>query len=125
MSIKTWVEEFNPDAAKQTRATALDHTIKKWSGLTPEALEKHKLVVEDGLLVDGDNYYAFDSSTCALCVAFMGNKGAVEENCEECPLAPVILSCSLSYEWVAWSCDGNPQLMKEVLAEAKQLIDDE
>lgn len=118
MSLKTWKEEFYPTRAIEHRMpgqgddpdmrptreqalAALDHSILKWSGLTPENLARHEVQVigtaagcnlYDSATVSASMWV--NSETCALCVLFLDNHreegetavGADESRCGGCPL---------------------------------------
>jgi hypothetical protein len=89
MSLDTWKQEFYPVAAVECPGNVVDaiaHSIRKWTGLTKENLERHGLrkVSADGIgegdepsVSDGTKFYTC-SFSCALCVHF---------SCAACPLA--------------------------------------
>lgn len=94
MSIRTWKEEFYPKRSCDTdEHEAIDHSIRKWIGLRPENLAKHKVVWDGdyGCLRDAPGDMAFvDSSTCALCHHFRGmEQDEWGESCSGCPLFEV------------------------------------
>ncbi len=49
MSLATWKAEFYPFTAEKCAAEfpeeALDHSIRKWEGLSPENLKKHGVLL--------------------------------------------------------------------------------
>lgn len=91
MSVKSWKDEFyTQDAADATSSNieALQHSIKKWKGLSKENRKKHGLkpigkfgYTHYGHLVDknGDDL-GIDATSCALC------KIHIASGCEDCPL---------------------------------------
>lgn len=88
MSLDTWKAEFYPIPADQVPVEdALDHSIKKWSGLTKENMEKHGVrFVESYCCLTTDSDVAFnpvlgiDAGTCALCLHHLKTK------CKTCPI---------------------------------------
>ena len=69
MSLQTWMDEFYPTPAQKfpTELEAVEHSLRKWKGLTKENLEKHSVVhcrfsIRDDAHVQLD----IDSTTCAL-----------------------------------------------------------
>lgn len=47
MSIQSWIDEFYPVTAEECLPDdALEHSIKKWEGLQPDALERHGLLLD-------------------------------------------------------------------------------
>lgn len=97
MSLETWKEEFYPVAAKDVPLqTAIDHSIRKWEGLTPENLQRHgiwKLSYRRIGIDDDDPLGGFfiNSGTCALCHYFI----LKTSSCANCPLFEVrgLTSC--------------------------------
>lgn len=86
MSLKTWMESYYPKPADQTtEKEALDHSIRKWDGLQPEALAEHAVKREcDDFIVDANHdVFEVNSGTCALCYHFDNPEG---EGCAGCPL---------------------------------------
>jgi len=72
MSLKTWKKEFYPiPADKVSKGEALDHSIRKWTGLLPRNLEKHGLIRGGGGVIfaasNMDFCLSVNASTCALC----------------------------------------------------------
>ena len=89
MTIETWKKEFyTKDAkSKMTKRQAVEHSIKKWNGLTKANLKKH-LVFKDNFsnqIYDNEiNWFSINDESCALCVKYY--EGALDEGCEKCPL---------------------------------------
>lgn len=96
MSIETWKAEFYPVPADQVPAgrPAIEHSLHKWEGTLPEALEKHDVVFRAagglGVYVNAHSYTGVDfgSDTCSLCHHYYHRHE--EESCATCPL---FLSC--------------------------------
>jgi hypothetical protein len=92
MSLKTWkAEYYTKSAAKVGSNTlkAIQHSLKKWKGLSKEELKKYDLVrkgyaIENKLVPDGEiaPYLCINAASCALCHIFMDSSGG----CDKCPL---------------------------------------
>src|SRR4030042_366937 len=86
MSLKTWKKEFYPiPANKVKKSDALDHSIKKWEGLTKSNLEKHHVTFYSdfsghGIIARNGDCLAVNGYTCALCSKYDDN------DCFNCPL---------------------------------------
>lgn len=83
MSLKTWMKEFYPiDAHEVPREDAISHSLRKWEGLQPEALAKHKVTFKatEGYIKDRHDSLDIDESTCALCAHHLDTR------CKWCPL---------------------------------------
>lgn len=85
MSLKSWKKEFYCMEANQTtEATALDHSIRKWTGLLPQNLQKHFMKKNGRFIVDNtDNKLEIDNFSCALCFHYDKEVG---HECKNCPL---------------------------------------
>lgn len=91
MSLKTWKKEFySTPAARVSKRNAVEHSIKKWTGLLKSNLKKHGVYVE-GLYPprvtgdDGNTGLLVDSGSCALCVHYFKHNQA-GTLCGDCPL---------------------------------------
>ena len=85
MSIATWIGEFYPVNAQDCpKEDALEHSILKWKGALPEALEKHGLDLREGVLLAPDGKFYFDVYSCALCYHYM-RPLENELPCKGCP----------------------------------------
>lgn len=87
MSLATWKKEFyRTPADKVSKDKALEHSIKKWTGLLPRNRKKHGVKFSLGELKDAkSNKFNIDSSSCALCVCY--NSTGVD--CANCLLSSV------------------------------------
>jgi hypothetical protein len=117
MSIETWKKEFYPknftdikpdvEPTKEVILAALDHSIQKWVGTTPENLAKHNAYFHqlavyshaDVVQYEPDdepepkakpkvNRFTFGATTCALCSLYFWN-----HDCEGCPLYDINQGC--------------------------------
>lgn len=99
MSYETWRQKFYPVEAKDCReGDAVAHSLLKWEGLRPDALDDHGLevrvsiftptifevhedVVRDGVVVRNKHpALEIDGISCALCVHH------AETGCPNCPI---------------------------------------
>lgn len=89
MSIETWKLEFYPVPAdvftpverRRLLLQAIEHSIRKWTGLLPRNLQKHNVAVKNGLVVNTNGCSGsieISSKTCALCKRY--------NSCTKCPL---------------------------------------
>lgn len=94
MSIETWKAKFYPIPASEVPAKdALQHSLKKWQGLTDENLKKHGLRKPTSFSICEEQErhagLTIDSSTCALCFHHMDGPPDYEGDdgdCRGCPL---------------------------------------
>lgn len=90
MSLETWKEEFYPTSAAQpmTAREAIEHSLRKWRGLTDANLAKHQVTKKHRWIID---YFGgsleIDNETCALCYNFqiIDDKTGLQD-CKACPL---------------------------------------
>lgn len=81
MSQETWIAEFYPTAAADCpKELAVEHSLRKWKGLTAEGMAKHGVTTEP---LDPH------AATCALCVHYFDEDADKDEDepCAACPLA--------------------------------------
>lgn len=117
MSAATWIDEFYPEPAEDVaREEALDHSIRKWSGLTLSALSAHDL---DAAPIP------INADTCALCIHYFPNGGF---KCQGCPLFDVLGRPCYALDpntdngpFEAWTNYEDPGPMLEALLLAKQV----
>ena len=139
MSLQTWMDEFYPTPAQKfpTELEAVEHSLRKWKGLTKESLEKHGVVHRRRFSIRDDAHVqlAIDSTTCALCVQHY-QESAGTSNCDNCILKKVNVS---EVDGQHYGCDetlpgeerstfykfidqSNPQPMIELLEKAKAYL---
>ena len=76
MTLQSWFDEFMPVKASKANKTdleALEHALKKWSGLTKVNLKKHRLFGNssgDIQEIDTLEQFVISSSSCALCLKY-------------------------------------------------------
>lgn len=142
MSMESWKEEFYPvtademkdrfDAGSATAADLIKHCLRKWEGARPENLKRHGLVkvASDEFIGEGVDEitgedFAFDSISCALCVAHQ-DRNSIVSACGSCPLyiSRDYVSCAGARlnEDDSPYCDflnqGDPEPMIEALEDA-------
>lgn len=120
MSLKTWKKEFYPvDAKKVPKKKALEHSLRKWTGLLKGNLKKHGVELRLRLLVpivmDSDDEMNIDDSTCALCFHYM--------LCDRCPILKQLggYTCDdigRDSPYMALQEKGDPKPMIKVLRKA-------
>lgn len=136
MSLATWKKEFypveadSPEAQASARA-AIEHSLRKWRGLRPEALLKHEVRLEGPHhkeVVDAgraDERQGISSRSCALCVRFDDAGG----NCDGCPIVKVSgMACDHAENidevtaWEVYVHDADPEPMIAQLEKALALV---
>lgn len=122
MSKQTWEEEFYPIHAWQAAGTvkeAIEHSLRKWKGLTKENLNKHKLHTDEDYhlsVLDEENEIALGvyGESCALCCyagEYIDQHGLDYEDCGPCPLN-VIDNCNrVGSAYNLFLRTGNPEPM--------------
>lgn len=126
MSLASWKREFYPVPASKVPADeALDHSIRKWRGLLPTALERHGCErSEFGEVVGpGRASLDIDTASCALCTHHYWDKF-----CKNCPLAIARgnVACCVRARgetvspYHAWADLGDPKPMLVQLRRAKR-----
>lgn len=110
MSEHSWIEEFYPVEASAVKAgDALEHSIKKWEGTSPENLMKHNVVMKDGAIeeYDGTVVHDFWTGTCALCAQYYF------AGCDNCPIKPC------RDDFAELTRNNDPEPMLKVLYKAR------
>jgi len=124
MSIETWKAEFYDIPAEAYALqdddalglSPVEHSLKKWRGLTPENLAKHgvKHKIGDSVLLDDEGTtFVVDSDSCALCQLYLDTR------CNGCPLflARGYVSCDDEMDneflnpYYKFVDEGNPEKM--------------
>jgi hypothetical protein len=108
---------------------ALKHSIRKWTGLLTENLEKHKLVsVHDEYEIRSKGgIFEINADSCALCRLSQkeaNNELVYQIYCTKCPLAQVVDYCmttDMNQPFNSWSSTGNPKPMIKALEKALKL----
>ena len=133
MSLKTWKKEFypveadSPEAQASTRA-AIEHSLRKWRGLRPEALLKHEVRLVglyNAEVVDDCSSQFINGRSCALCIQFDDASG----NCDGCPIFKVSgVACDPAKNsdevsaWEVYVHDADPEPMIAQLEKALALV---
>ena len=103
MSFASWKREFYTSPAHYTATStyrALQHSLKKWQGLTKTNLTRHNLIkYKDHDLVEIGGYehehFAITADSCALCHQYMLSR-KMKSSCSQCPI----------YLETGMDCDG-------------------
>lgn len=98
MSIETWRTEFYPEEAvavalRGNDIECIEHSIRKWSGVSPENLQKHNVYVRGFRIEARDedaswSHLPMASETCALC--HLADIRLNEEQGDECSQCPIV-----------------------------------
>jgi len=117
MSFESWKEEYYPVPADEVDPEdALEHSIRKWDGLSEENCHKHDID-----LLDVDCDLPVEGSTCALCQ--IHNPEAFDKDkCVGCPLYKDLGKACFTGEnspWSSWVKFDNNVPMLEALKRAR------
>jgi hypothetical protein len=128
MSLASWKAEFYERyAGAVPEEDALAHSLTKWQGLLPDALDRHGCYVDNGVLKDTDTgTFSINGSSCALCHCYVHETTPLSPECPECPLYKVRgMQCDAAGEdaeydspYHQFSMHDDPQPMLELLEEA-------
>jgi hypothetical protein len=116
MSIATWKKEFYGSLKEGSRSDvkALKHGIRKWTGLLPSNMKKHKvkrsLGIEKTFISDGSIGFEIDGSSCALC-----RRHFYLDCCGKCPINDC---CSARGPYTIWYNKNDPRPMIRALKKA-------
>lgn len=126
MSLGTWKAEFYPvdanEAEKYTgdeqRKFAIEHSLTKWRGLTPEALRRHDCAMSMfcgiTMIINQEDLKGtkrapvenieIGLTTCALCKAYFDGDVLNKSECVKCPLYQAGCGCSdhVNNPWDTW-----------------------
>jgi hypothetical protein len=117
MSLDTWKAEFYPiPAGKVPVEDAVQHSLRKWRGLTKENLEKHGVARKGRCIVDEFGRSELDSTSCALCI----HHYSFYDRCFNCPIV-VATGDTCGSDYANFLIDGNPLPMIEALEKAAEL----
>lgn len=125
MSLASWKQTYYPVAAKEATASvvrALDHSLSKWIGLQPGCLIAHSVrkVYEQLRGEEGEEPFAVNSGTCALCLMHQDDK-----SCSHCPLlwergarCDAVLADEHRAPYGAWVFGSDPRPMVSLIRSA-------
>ena len=127
MSIQTWLDEFMPKkpTKRMTKRQAVEHSLRKWEGLTKKNLKKHGVSVGWKKIRDDEwNEFGINDESCALCIKYRKN-----ENCGKCPLAQTLggKSCDdFDMPYAVWALGDcvNPLPMIKALRKTLENLED-
>lgn len=113
MSLASWKEEFYPMPALTCPCDqALEHSIRKWTGLLPENLKKHKVFLDAHYVRDLESpncAFRIDGDSCALCANYYTESACRSE--EACPILLVTgADCSREYQEFVSQSQVSPML---------------
>jgi hypothetical protein len=91
MSLQTWKDEFYSDVDSTTEATAVAHSLKKWTGALPANTAKHNVKYSRYTIFepnsDDRQLFVFTGATCALCKHHYNQD--YSNPCKTCPLSSI------------------------------------
>lgn len=144
MGLKEWKEEFYPCSAGRTsRNEAIDHSLRKWTGLLPSNLEKHGCHAVDGCVIPEHvkevpwketwSFFSPNMNNCSLCHHYYDedtnydDSGEYLNQCRDCPIMKVTgKACDERYEygdetseWNRWTMENNAVPMVKLLERVK------
>lgn len=138
MTLDTWKREFYwvdaDTVSSRSWAECVEHSIRKWEGLRPEALARHGLVKDGKAIFDPTSHIDLwiSGTTCALCQKDLSTDG--HRFCETCPLYAALgeARCDeLSDEdadddspYGIWCDTGDPEPMIAALNKALEYCND-
>ena len=120
MTVKTWKEEFYPipaDQATDTELEAIEHSLRKWRGLTKENRAKHGLTLNDFVAYNSCSLIVINGSTCSLCKRHTVPLSFLTE-CSQCSITAITgTPCDKSggSPWSMWRFQNDPRPMISVL----------
>ena len=111
MSVETWFAEFMPvpaESAVSSDRAACEHALRKFTGLLPENLDKHKVefVYLSAIRDHEITRIVTGSANCSLCHRYLA------ANCAGCPLYLCYTATGL---YKAFTVTGNPQPLIDAL----------
>lgn len=129
MTLSTWKTEFYPtEASECSKEDAIEHSLRKWSGLRKEALERHEAYSShSGNVIDGSGGVIFvGANNCALCHHFYDED--TYPACSACPLAKSRNGAPCdsknlgesSAPWFHWTRNSDPEPMIAALIVAQK-----
>lgn len=129
MSLDTWKKKFypKPPSKRMTKRQAVEHSLRKWRGLTESELKKHGLkrvwkhIEEIGKFGELE----INAISCALCEKYLHVPG--KDFCQNCPLNKVLGEpCDEDEEspYKIWVTKGNPKPMIKALQRALESLDE-
>lgn len=121
MSISSWRREFYPKPASKAAGSdheALEHSIRKWEGLSRDAQKRHGLKRRAfGRIVSEGASFQFGVDSCALCTRYY------DDGCFGCPLAAVGERCiDEGSAYVRFSDGGPSRPVLNALKRARRVV---
>lgn len=118
MSGATWLKEHYPIPASEVSGQdAVQHSLQKWRGLRPEALDKHHCFLDRLRVKDKstqEEVLFIDSGSCSLCTWYANHV----PRCVDCPLYKKrdwACDMGLHAPWITFTRDSDPEPMIRIL----------
>jgi len=136
MSIQTWLDDFYPvDASdpsvQESELKAARHSLRKWRGLFPFNLEKHKVNIDIFFCIlhdekDDLEFNPISSASCALCHYNKFYPDNSRDACDTCIVTRFDLGCiEIDSAYRTFTLTRNPDPMVEVLDKCVQYLESE
>lgn len=128
MSISSWKNEFYQGRVSKAAASlngALEHSIRKWTGLSAANLVKHGLIkdpMQQDMIVNPATGASFEVSAdqCALCAY---DSRVSNWACDACPLKHVDARCAkFDSPYTHWTETGDTKRMIAALKKAQKHV---
>lgn len=137
MTLKTWRDEFMPKmpTKRMTKRQAVEHSLRKWEGLTKKNLKKHGVFKSDWFIEDDNDDVSIDANTCALCVKYFDAKTDIldthDDECRKCPLFKTLgepcdgrSGSQVNSPYNIWRLQDNPLPMIKALRKTLASLED-
>lgn len=120
MSLESWKAEFYPVEASKVKKDAMaciEHSIKKWEGLTKASIKKYGLSKGCQRIFHGHENFPLDSTTCALCHMSQNRERYVD--CRKCPIS-IARGSACNNEYAAFCDEDDVRPMLQLLRRTKK-----
>ena len=129
MSLENWMKKYYPKEINEnmTPRQAVIHSLRKWNGLSDDALKKYNLEKYGHGIREKDGFGSrlrIDDTSCALCEVFFYPKDDDGTICGLCPLCNLLgHPCDTGFlsPYVRWLDDDDPKPMINAL---QKILDD-
>lgn len=117
--IEDWkADYYRPPEKGDTDYDCATKTRLKYSGAEASVLEEYNLahLPKNCSIAGMDGGFDFDTTTCAFCFKYLGNRQPSIANCKKCPVARESVQCNNKHSpWRSLSVAMDPAPMIEVM----------